>query len=423
MNLGGKLLALLGAFALLLPMAQAGFYDTNTPYDQYERFADPDETYPLYTEDELAAKWEKLRERYPDGCYWNYPVDQPYWDEDGAIVPELYEATTDHPCDGERYTCKEQCVGFAWMLADLLYRGQATGDAYSAPGYTPLDAGQVTQLLPGDIIAIHNGALNHEAIVYQVEDGEITVAECWSSSRSGCRISWGPFNGARSNATLDGLRALAGEDALYIFRRPPTVEDAQSVGEEAQPAASQAPEEAPSTEPEETPSTEPEEPQPTVPAVTVPSQLAAQETFDPTLAYPSTQTVWVDGQPVVFQCYALKNEAGYDTNYIRLRDLADILRGTPAQFEVGWDHGVFLTSNAPYTPNGSEYTVPFTGARPYDRAAAKTTVDGAETPMDAFQLADDDGGGYTYYKLRDLGAALGFSVDWSALRGISIQTA
>ena len=38
-------------------------------------------------------------------------------------------------------------------------------------------------------------------------------------------------------------------------------------------------------------------------------------------------------------------------------------------------------------------------------------------------LTDDSGDGYTYYKLRDLGAALGFTVDWSAEQGVFIQTA
>ena len=38
------------------------------------------------------------------------------------------------------------------------------------------------------------------------------------------------------------------------------------------------------------------------------------------LAYPSTQTVLVDGKPVVFNAYALKDENGNDTNYVKLRD-------------------------------------------------------------------------------------------------------
>ena len=37
-------------------------------------------------------------------------------------------------------------------------------------------------------------------------------------------------------------------------------------------------------------------------------------------------------------------------------------------------------------------------------------------------LKDDQGGAYTYYKLRYLGTSLGFKVDWSAEKGIFIET-
>ena len=45
---------------------------------------------------------------------------------------------------------------------------------------------------------------------------------------------------------------------------------------------------------------------------------------------------------------------------------------------------------------------------------AAVLVDGAEAGMEAITLTDDAGNGYTYFKLRDLGAALGFNVTWDA---------
>jgi hypothetical protein len=48
-------------------------------------------------------------------------------------------------------------------------------------------------------------------------------------------------------------------------------------------------------------------------------------------------------------------------------------------------------------------------------------VDGAAASLEALVLTDDSGNGYTYYKLRDLGAALGFTVDWTAADGILIR--
>lgn len=139
-------------------------------------------------------------------------------------------------------------------------------------------------------------------------------------------------------------------------------------------------------------------------------------------AYASTQTVLVDGSPVEFQCYALKDANGNDTNYIKLRDVASVLNGTAVQFNVGWDGAVNIETGKGYAPNGSEMNTPFSGNRAYENATAETRINGSRVTLDAIVLKDDNGGAYTYYKLRDLGAALGFRVDWSAETGIFIET-
>ncbi len=129
-------------------------------------------------------------------------------------------------------------------------------------------------------------------------------------------------------------------------------------------------------------------------------------------AYPSTQTVVVDGEAVEFQMYALKDAGGNLTNYIKLRDLAAALNGTAAQFSVGWDGAVTITTQSAYTPDGTEGKTPYSGDRAYSEPTAATKVDGKTVELDAFVLHDDAGGGYTYYQLRDLGKALGFNVGW-----------
>ena len=139
-------------------------------------------------------------------------------------------------------------------------------------------------------------------------------------------------------------------------------------------------------------------------------------------AYASTQTVLVDGSAVVFQAYALKDQNGNDTNYVKLRDVAQILNGTAVQFEVGWNGAVNIETGKSYTSNGSEMKTPFTGNRTYEPAAAPTNINGAVAPLEAIVLKDDQGGAYTYYKLRDLGTALNFKVDWSAEKGIFLET-
>lgn len=140
------------------------------------------------------------------------------------------------------------------------------------------------------------------------------------------------------------------------------------------------------------------------------------------IAYPSTQTVDVDGTSVEFPCYALRDELGNDTNYIRLRDLAAALNGTSARFEVGFYGVVNIVTGWAYTPDGTEGVAPFDGQQPCEPVTRQTNVNGDLIDLNAILLTGDGGGGYTYYKLRDLGDALGFRVDWSAERGVFIKT-
>lgn len=139
-------------------------------------------------------------------------------------------------------------------------------------------------------------------------------------------------------------------------------------------------------------------------------------------AYPSAQMVEVDGKPVTFQCYALEDANGNRTNYIKLRDLAMRLNGTPAQFEVGFYGVVNLASGWAYTPNGSENSTPFSGERQCTPATQQVNANGKNAALAAFTLTDDNGGGYTYYRLRDLGRILDFNVGWSNEYGMFLET-
>lgn len=140
-------------------------------------------------------------------------------------------------------------------------------------------------------------------------------------------------------------------------------------------------------------------------------------------AYPSTQAVNVDGTEIVFEMYALKDAAGNMTNYIKVRDLALALNGTAAQFDVDWNGAVNLIPGAPYRPNGNENQTPYSGQRPYSIPTADTNINGVASNLTAIVLTDDNGGGYTYYQLRDLGAHLNFEVGWTAEEGVTVNTA
>ncbi len=152
------------------------------------------------------------------------------------------------------------------------------------------------------------------------------------------------------------------------------------------------------------------------PAVLPTSTTTTVTTITTPTAQPSTQTVTVDGKPVQFAMYALN---GGSVNYIRVRDLAALLNGTAAQFEVGWNGNVTLTAKTPYT--GAKDEAPFNTEMSYTVYNQPTYVNGQAVNLDAIQITYN-GGGYTYYKLRDLAQALGFNVGWSADKGVFVET-
>jgi len=120
------------------------------------------------------------------------------------------------------------------------------------------------------------------------------------------------------------------------------------------------------------------------------------------------------------QVYALKDAKGNPTNYVKLRDIAYLLNGTTAQFELGCDGNVNILTKTKYSPNGSEMKTPFSGDRTYTIPTAKTNINGKVSDLEAIVLTDDNGGGYTYYKLRDIAEALNFNVAWR--NGIVVET-
>lgn len=140
-------------------------------------------------------------------------------------------------------------------------------------------------------------------------------------------------------------------------------------------------------------------------------------------AYAATQTILVDGEPVEFQAYALRDKDGNDTNYVKLRDVASVLNGTRCQFDVGWDGKVTITTKTAYKSNGTEMNTPYSGDRTYAQAEKSTVlVNNKAKGMLTLLLKDSDGNGYTYFKLRDLGEILNFKVGWNADTGVTITT-
>jgi len=141
-------------------------------------------------------------------------------------------------------------------------------------------------------------------------------------------------------------------------------------------------------------------------------------------AFAGRQTVYVDGNAVELNTYALLDGSGYPTNYVKLRDLAYILKDTPARFSIGFiEDYISLTKGGTYQIVGSEMSTPFSGDRQYIGHSWPTFANGTAYVMAAFMLFDDNGGGYTYYKLRDVGTLLNFNVGWNTTKAaIYVET-
>ena len=110
------------------------------------------------------------------------------------------------------------------------------------------------------------------------------------------------------------------------------------------------------------------------------------------IAYAASQTVSIDGRPVSFQMYALKDAGGNGTNYVKLRDLAYALNGTAAQFHVEYDGVIQLVPGRAYTSAGGEMTTPFSGDRAYTGGTTGLKVSDQAVGLTAFTLLDDQGG-------------------------------
>ena len=122
----------------------------------------------------------------------------------------------------------------------------------------------------------------------------------------------------------------------------------------------------------------------------------------------SPQNLSVDGVDADCDKYNIDG-----SNYFKLRDLAQLLSKTDSRFSVSFDE----QSNAVTVVSGKEYT-PVGGELARGRDQSKTAVVSKQSILIDGKAADGlsvyNIGGNNYFKLRDLGDALGFTVDYDA---------
>lgn len=139
---------------------------------------------------------------------------------------------------------------------------------------------------------------------------------------------------------------------------------------------------------------------PTAPAA--PTQPATPQT-----AIPTASTVMVNGKQVAFDAYNIGGN-----NFFKLRDMAYVLSGSEKQFEVTWDgakNAINLVSGTPYTAVGGEMAAKGDGNKQATPTTSVIYLDGVQVTLTAYNI-----GGNNYFKLRDLGQAFDFEVDWDA---------
>ncbi len=140
------------------------------------------------------------------------------------------------------------------------------------------------------------------------------------------------------------------------------------------------------------------------------------------MAKQSSESITLNGSTAVLSTFQLLDADGNATNYVRLRDIAALLDGTASQFDVSWNGKVEVSPKTAYTSrNGTEGVSPFVGAQPYKTLSDSISVGGADRMLSGIVLTDAEGGGHTYFKLRDIAAECGFTVDWQQGSGIIIN--
>ncbi|MCR5481880.1 MAG: phosphodiester glycosidase family protein [Clostridia bacterium] len=128
------------------------------------------------------------------------------------------------------------------------------------------------------------------------------------------------------------------------------------------------------------------------------------------------QSIMADGEKVELQAYNIGGN-----NFFKLRDVANILAGSNAEFSVGYDEGtkaVTLDKNGKYSAVGGEGTI-----KGSENLSVRPSRSKIYVGTEALKLTVYNIGGNNYFKLRDLGEAMDFYVGYdNATKTISIDT-
>lgn len=119
----------------------------------------------------------------------------------------------------------------------------------------------------------------------------------------------------------------------------------------------------------------------------------------------SPQKLTVDGKSVDCEKYNIDG-----SNYFKLRDMAALLDGTAAGFDISFDadnRAVYIIKGGAYSPVGGELNSGEDKSASCVPSTWKLFVNGVTVAVSTYNI-----GGSNFYKLRDMGSAIGFIVDF-----------
>ena len=99
-----------------------------------------------------------------------------------------------------------------------------------------------------------------------------------------------------------------------------------------------------------------------------------------------------------------------DSNYFKVRDIAMLLRNTPAKFNVSWDgslNAIMIDTQEDYVAIGGELSSDVEQDMKVVENDTPIYVDGRRTAITAYNI-----NGSSYFKIRDIADAAGFEIQW-----------
>lgn len=121
-------------------------------------------------------------------------------------------------------------------------------------------------------------------------------------------------------------------------------------------------------------------------------------------ATPSKSAVRVNGNYASIAAYNIDGN-----NYFKLRDIASLLKGTNAEFDIGWDGAEKIVTINKGTYSGEPQISSSASPSSAVKSASKIIIEGKPADFTVYSID-----GNNYFKLRDIADYLGIQITWDA---------